>query len=158
SGSGPITNNSANTETLSLVLADSGGGLSKYGAGALVLDASDSYSGNTFVYGGKLAISPKRGVNNSSILWLRPAFGNTLLVNGGSLSQQVFLIGNTNGSVAAFYQTNGSASAAAATSFDNTSVGNTAGSIGYLSVAAGSSFTSDGMAVGGENNNGTGFS
>ncbi len=157
SGSGPITNNSANSETLSLALADSGGGLSKYGSGALVLDASDTYTGNTFVYGGTLAISPNGTVNNNAILWLGLAPGNTKLINGGNFSQLVMLIGNTNGSVSAFYQTNGTVSAATATAFDNTSIGNTAGSIGYLSVAAGATFTSDGMADGGENNNGTGF-
>jgi autotransporter-associated beta strand protein len=109
------------------------------------------------VSGGTLSIPASGTVANDAITYVGASAGNSVLIDGGSLSQEVLLIGNANGAVGAVYQTNGTVSAATTTTFDNTSIGNLAGAFGYYD-AIGGTFTSDGIAVGGENNSGGGFS
>lgn len=131
------------------------GGLVKSGAGAAILSANNTYTGPTTVSGGTLTVVGT--VANTNITTVGGAAGNSVVVDGGTLSQQVLLVGNVAGAVGAVYQTNGTVSAATATTFDNSSIGNVAGGFGYYD-ALGGTFTSDGIAVGGENNNGSGFS
>ena len=44
-GSGSLVNNSANPQTLNVILADSGGGITKTGNGLLTLAAANTYTG-----------------------------------------------------------------------------------------------------------------
>ncbi len=56
SANGPIAVYSTNAQTLNLVLADSGGGLTKSGNGTLVLTANNTFTGLTSVQGGGLVV------------------------------------------------------------------------------------------------------
>lgn len=156
SGTGPITNNSANPQTLSLTIADSGGGLTKYGTGTLNLTAVDNtYTGPTVVNAGTLNVSGTlSSTGNTSV---GSSAGNSVLgISGsGTISPFYLLLGNVSNAVAAVYQTGGTVSANSASGFDNLSVGNTPAAYGYYD-AAGGSFTVNGACVAGEDNLGTG--
>ena len=125
--------------------------------GTLNLAGANNSLSNATVANGTLDITTSGKVTNSAITIVGGAAGNSVAVNGGILSQEVLLVGNANGAVGAVYQTGGTVSAPTATGFDNSSIGNIAGGFGYYD-AIGGTFTSDGIAVGGENNNGSGFS
>ena len=155
-GGYPLTVTGTTNTTLNGAVSDTGG-LTKSGSGTLTLAANNSYSGLTTVNAGTLNIPVSGMVANSTNTIVGGAAGNAVLINGGTLSQVVLLVGNAAGAVGAVYQTDGSVSTATATTFDNASIGNIAGAYGYY-AAAGGTFASDGIAVGGENNSGTGFS
>jgi autotransporter-associated beta strand protein len=53
---GGIINNSANAQTLNVPIADAGGGLTKSGNGAVILTATNTYTGNTIINAGALNI------------------------------------------------------------------------------------------------------
>ena len=131
------------------------GGLAKIGSGTASLAANNTYTGPTTVSAGRLNVSGT--VANTNLTTVGAVFGNAVLMNGGNLTQLVLLVGNAAGAVGAVYQTNGTVSATNVTTFDNASIGNVAGGFGYYD-ALGGTFTSDGIAVGGENNTGSGFS
>lgn len=155
SGNGPITNNSANQQTLNLTIADAGGGLTKYGIGALNLAGNNTYMGPTVVNSGTLAISGAIGsTTNTSV---GNAAGNSVLgiTASGTISPFYLLLGNVTNSVAAVYQTGGTVNATADSGYDNLAVGNTPAAYGYYD-AAGGSLTSSGVCVGGEDELGTG--
>jgi autotransporter-associated beta strand protein len=153
---GTLTIAGAGNTTLSgNIVSTAALGLNKSGSGVLTLSGTDSYGGPTTVGGGILNFLGS--LANTNITVVGSSAGNTELITGGALSQSALLIGNADGAVASVYQTNGTVSAAAATTFDNTSIGNIAGGFGYYDVLGGT-FVSDGIAVGGENNTGSGFS
>jgi autotransporter-associated beta strand protein len=133
------------------------GGLTKSGNGSLTLAATNTYVGSTVLNAGKLNIPVLGAVSNSAINVVGGAAGNAVLTLGGSLSQEAMIIGNANGAAGAVYQTNGIFSAATATTLDNLAIGNVAGAYGYYD-AIGGNLNSDGIAVGGENNNPASFS
>ncbi len=152
---GAVVNNSTNVQTLDVPLADGGAGITKSGSGLVVFGANNPYSGPTTVSAGTLEISGH--VASTNITTVANVAGNACLVDSGSISQPILFVGNANGAAGAVYQTSGSMSVSPATTFDNTAIGNVAGSFGYYD-ALGGVFTSVGIAVGGENNNGSGFS
>lgn len=155
SGNGPITNNSPNLQTLNLTIGDSGGGLTKYGAGPVNLAGNNNYTGPTVVNAGTLNISGT--IASSANASVGNIAGNSILdVSGtGSISPFYLLLGNITNSVAAVYQTGGSVNASANSGFDNLSVGNTPAAYGYYD-AAGGSLTANGVCVAGEDNSGSG--
>jgi autotransporter-associated beta strand protein len=75
SGSNLIFDTQANLLTLAGGLSGAGG-LQKIGAGALLLSASNSYSGTTIVSGGTLAVAGAGGLGNGSYA------GNITIANG----------------------------------------------------------------------------
>ncbi len=130
SGAGLLSNQSANAQTLSLALADAGGGLTKSGSSPLVLAGSAALTGVVRVNSGIMEISPS-----------------------GSITATNFLIGNLSNSVAAFYQMGGTVSDILAGKYDDLAIGNISGSYGYYDAAGGST-TISGIAVAGEDSSG----
>ncbi len=130
SGAGLISNQSANAQTLSMALADAGGGLTKSGSSPLFLAGSAALTGVVRVNSGIMEISPS-----------------------GSITATNFLIGNLSNSVAAFYQMGGTVSDIHAGAYDDLAIGNISGSYGYYDAAGGST-TISGIAVAGEDSSG----
>jgi fibronectin-binding autotransporter adhesin len=155
SGSGSMVNNSTHAQTLNVVVGDAGGGLTKSGNGAVVLAANNSYTGPTTVNAGTLNVSGT--VASTAITAVGGAATNAVLINSGSLSQNDLFAGNASGAVGAIYQTGGTVTVTAGAGGDLMDIGNIAGGYGYYD-AIGGTVTADGMAVGGENNNGSGLS
>lgn len=154
-GSGPLVVNSANPQTLSLPIADSGGGITKSGNGMLTLAGANTYTGPTVVNAGALDIAGSSA--STANISVGNAAGDALLdVSGaGSISPYYLLLGNVTNSVAALYQTGGTINASANSGFDDLSVGNIAGSYGYFDASGGTA-TINGVAVAGEDNAGGG--
>jgi fibronectin-binding autotransporter adhesin len=96
-------------------------------------------------------------VANTNSTTVGNAATNAILNVAGHLSQLELFVGNLSGAVAALYQTAGTVTASTNSGFENTSVGNVSNAFGYY-YAGGGSLTTYGLAVGGENNNGSGFS
>lgn len=153
SGTGPIIVNSPNPQTLSVTLADSGGGITKSGNGILNLTGNETYTGRTVIDDGTLNISGQ--IASITNLFVGNLAGNSVLNLSGSVSFSPYgvLLGNTNNSVAAIYQSGGTVAATADTAYDSLCIGNMAGSFGYYD-AAGGSLTASGVAVSGEDNTG----
>ncbi|MDR3456935.1 MAG: autotransporter-associated beta strand repeat-containing protein [Verrucomicrobiae bacterium] len=88
SGSGSIINNSANAQTLTVPLADTGGGLTKSGNGTVTLGAAaNSLTGNLNVLGGTLNIAGGSTTFGTGLSYVgyRANSGN-LTINGGSFT------------------------------------------------------------------------
>jgi fibronectin-binding autotransporter adhesin len=152
-GSGSIVNNSANAQTLNVTIADAGGGLTKGGSGTVNLAGNDTYTGPTTVSAGTLNVAG----TVLSIVNTVVATGTNDAVLGisgaGSLSPYYLLVGNATNSAGAVYQTGGTVTANAASTYDNLSLGNVPGSYGYYDAAGGSA-TINGISIAGEANNG----
>jgi fibronectin-binding autotransporter adhesin len=150
-GSGSLVNNSASGQILNVPIADAGGGLTKSGNGAITLAGNNTYTGPTTVNAGTLNISGTvASIVNANV---GSVAGNAVLGVSGTLSPFYLLLGNVSGSVAAFYQTGGTVTATANSTFDNLSVGNVSGAYGYYDATGGTG-TINGICVGGEDNNG----
>jgi autotransporter-associated beta strand protein len=63
SGSGPVTNNSASAQTITVPVTGTGG-LTKLGNGALVLAGANTYSGSTVISAGTLNVPAGGAINN----------------------------------------------------------------------------------------------
>jgi len=154
-GGNLLTVTGTKNTTITGVLSDSGG-LTMNGSGTLTLAAADTYTGVTTVGGGTLNIPVSGSVGDTNFTIVGCQAGNAVLINAGSLSQKAMIIGNASGAVGAVYQTNGTVSAATATTLDNVAIGNIAGGFGYYD-AIGGTLASGGIAVGGEDNNAANF-
>ena len=154
SGSGAIVNNSANPQTLNVTIADTGGGLTKGGVGALTLAGNNTYSGSTVINAGTVNITGTAASTNNSIVGNSP--GNSVLTISGSASFAPFylLVGNVANSVGAIDQTGGTLSVNAYSGVDNLCLGNMPGSFGYYYMGGGLA-TINGLCIAGEANNGS---
>jgi len=173
-GGNLLTVTGTTNTTISGIVSDTGG-LTKTGNGTLTLSANDSYSGPTTVSGGTLSINAAGSVPSTSlatvaagtlnvagsltsagILTVGSAATNAVLINSGTLlTQSNLLVGNFSNAVGAVYQTGGTVTVNGGGG-DVMDVGNVLGAYGYY-AAIGGTVTANGMAVGGENNIGTGF-
>ena len=151
-----IVNNSANAQTLNVPIADNGGGLTYSGGGNLTLAAVNTYTGPTVVNGGTLNVSGTVASTNTTTVGNAATNAELVISGSGSLTQNHLFVGNANGAVGAVYQTGGTVTATAGTGGDLMAIGNILGGYGYYD-ALGGSVTASGLAVGGENNTGTGF-
>ena len=92
--------NAANTFTVSQVLNQTSGGLTKAGAGTLILSAANTYSGDTTVNAGTLTLSGARSAASGAITVANTASTNaTLAIQSGTyaLGSNNFQVGaNTN--------------------------------------------------------------
>jgi autotransporter-associated beta strand protein len=84
------------------------------------------------------------------------AAGNSVMNLSGTLTTSNLFVGNSSGAVGAVYQTSGTVTANGGGG-DCLDVGNISGGFGYYNAMAGA-VTANGVAVGGENNTGSGFS
>jgi autotransporter-associated beta strand protein len=151
-GGGSIVNNSAQTQTLNVPVADSGAGIVKGGSGAVVLSSSaNTYTGPTTVNLGALTVAGS--IASTANVVVGNSAGNSVLnlSSASSVSPYYLLVGNVSGAVGAVYQA-GSVTASSSSGYDNLSVGNMPGAYGYYSVSG--SLTVNGIAVAGEDNNG----
>ena len=173
-GGNLLTVTGTSNTTISGIVSDTGG-LTKTGNGTLTLSANDSYTGPTTVSGGTLNINASGSVPSTSLatvaagtlnvsgalttagfVTVGSAATNAVLINSGTLSTSTnLLIGNVTNAVGAVYQTGGTVTVSGGGG-DQLSVGNVLGGYGYYDVLGGT-VTAGGMAVGGENNIGTGF-
>lgn len=155
-----ITNNgnlltvSGNSNTTVSAAITGSAGLVKAGTGTLTLLGTSSYTGTTTVNAGTLAVSGS--VPSTNIIYVGGAAGKATLTVSGTLKQQNLLIGNALGATGAVYQTSGTIVVTNGGG-DGLNVGNIAGSFGYYNISGGTTLA-NGIAVGGENNTGTGFS
>jgi fibronectin-binding autotransporter adhesin len=151
SGSGAIVNNSTNNQTLNLVVADSGGGITKSGNGAVTLAGNNTYTGPTVVNAGTLNVSGSITAANSATT-LGATTGESVLnlTGSGSLEGVNLFVGNASGAVSAVYQTGGTLMLTNGTG-DYLNIGNMSGSYGYYD-ASGGTMTLDGISIGGESN------
>ena len=152
-GSGLLANNSANAQTLSMVIADAGGGLTKAGNGLINLTGNNTYTGQTTVSAGILNLSGTEASTVNAVVGSTAGNAVLDLSGSGSLSPFYLLVGNVSGAVGAVYQTGGTLTASANSGFDNLSLGNMAGSYGYYDVVGGTA-SINGICVAGEDNNG----
>ena len=129
------------------------GGLDKTDNGTLVLAGNNTYAGSTVVSAGTLNLS---GTVTNAAVTVGDVSGNAVLNLSGGLNADNLFVGNGSGAVAAVYQTGGSVIANGGGG-DCLDVGNISGGFGYYNILGGS-VTANGMAVGGENNTGSGFS
>jgi autotransporter-associated beta strand protein len=156
SGSPTLTENSSADTTFSGAL-QGGLGLTKIGAGSLTLSGSSINSGGTLVNAGTLNVSGTVGQTGSSaITTVGGASSNATLTISGTMNQKNFFVGNASGAVGAAYQSAGTVTATNGGG-DNLCVGNISGGFGYYHLSGGT-VLANGLAVGGENNSGTGFS
>jgi autotransporter-associated beta strand protein len=156
-GSGAIVNNSANAQTLNVGIMDAGGGLTKSGNGTVILAGDNYYTGPTIVSAGTLTVSG--AVENTAITTVGNAAGNAVLMKTGygSITTSNLFVGNFSNSVGAFYHNSGQVTVNGGTG-DLLDIGNAPGAFGYYASLGGIVYA-NGIAVGGENNNGTtGFS
>lgn len=132
------------------------GGLTKTGNSMLTLSGTSTYSGNTTIGAGTLSISGAVGpVASSAITTVGNAANKAVLNVSGTLNQKNLLVGNASGAVGAVYQAGGTVTVTNGGG-DNLNVGNFAGGFGYYNISSGN-ILANGLAVGGENNNGSGF-
>ena len=174
---GGVTNNSASTQTLNVPVAMSAsqtfntaagnltfgsvvsgsGGLTKTGNNVLTLSGTNTFTGGATVSAGTLNVSGMVGpVASTSLTTVGNAANKAVLNVSGVLNQKNLLVGNASGAVGVVYQTGGTVTVTNGGG-DCMSVGNIAGGFGYYNLSAGS-VLANGLAVGGENNNGSGFS
>ena len=153
-GSGTLVNNSVNAQTLNVVIADAGGGITKSGLGTINLAGNNTYTGQTVVSGGTLNVSGTSGSSVNTIVGSAASNAALGLSGSGTLNAFFLLVGNVSGAVGAIYQTGGTLNANANSTYDNLCIGNVAGSYGYY-AASGGTATINGVCVGGEDNNGT---
>lgn len=85
------------------------------------------------------------------------AAGNSVMNISGTLTASNIFLANSSGAVGAVYQSGGTVTLAGGAG-DCLNVGNISGGFGYYNVFPGASVNANGVAVGGENNDGTTFS
>ena len=176
---GGITNNSANAQTLNVpitlsapqtfnaasgniaisgVIDDSGSGyaLTKTGNGALVLSATNTYTGPTLVNAGTLKVSSTGTVKSSGTTTVGNAVGNAVLLNSGSLSQLNVNVGTVSGAVGAIYQNAGDVTATQSGAGNDFQIGSAAGAYGYY-YAGGGTLNVNEIGVAGEDAAGNGI-
>lgn len=95
------------------------------------------------------------GTVTTPVVAVGGAAGNSAMSISGTLIASNLFVGNASGAVGAVYQTGGTVTANGGGG-DCVAVGNISGGFGYYNVSGGS-VTANGVAVGGENNTGTGF-
>jgi autotransporter-associated beta strand protein len=95
------------------------------------------------------------GTVTTPVVAVGGAAGDSVLSISGTLIASNLFVGNASGAVGAVYQTGGTVTANGGGG-DCLNVGNLSGAFGYYNVKAGT-LTANGVAVGGENNTGTGF-
>lgn len=152
---GVIANNSANAQTLNMTIGDNGDGVTKTGTGSVTLgNANNAYTGPTTVSGGTLDIVGSTPSTN--IATVGNLAGNATLITSGVMTPSYMFIGDASGAMGAVYQTGGTLEVTNGTAGDLFDVGNATGAYGYYGMLNGTAWSS-GLAVGGENNTGTGF-
>lgn len=129
-------------------------GLLKTGTGALTLSGASTYSGTTVVNAGTLNVTGS--LPSTNITYVGGAAGKATVTVSGNLKQQNLFVGNSLGATGAVYQTAGTITVTNGGG-DGLNVGNIAGGWGYYNISGGTTLA-NGIAVGGENNSGTGFS
>ena len=155
-----ITNNgnlltvSGTSNTIVSAAITGSAGLVKTGAGTLTLSGTGSYSGTTTVNAGTLNVSGS--LPSTNITTVGGVAGKAVLTVSGTLKQQNLFVGNLAGATGAVYQTAGTITVTNGGG-DCFNVGNIAGGYGYFNISGGT-MLANGIAVGGENNSGTGFS
>lgn len=155
-----ITNNgnlltvSGNSNTTVSAAITGTAGLVKAGTGTLTLSGTSPYAGTTTVNAGTLNVIGS--LPSTNITYVGGAVGKAALTVSGTLKQKNLLIGNASGATGAVYQTAGTITVTNGGG-DCLNVGNIAGGYGYYNISGGTTLAS-GIAVGGENNTGTGFS
>jgi len=155
-GGNMLVNNSVNNQTLNVTIADTGGGLTKAGAGEITLAGDNAYTGPTTVSAGTLNVSSTATVMSSGITTVGNAAGNAVLVNSGSLAQLNFNLGTVSNAVGAIYQNGGTVTATAAATGTDFQIGNAAGAYGYY-YAGGGTLNANEIGVAGENGAGNGI-
>lgn len=153
SGSGTVTNASANNQTLNVTVADSGGGITKSG-GPVTLAGNNTYTGPTVIQSGTLSVPGGIVASNASTI-VGASPGNSVLNVSGNLMAYAILAGNSSNAVGAVYQNGATVWANANSGFDNLCLGNVPGGYGYYDAISGTG-TFDGVCVAGEDNSGTG--
>ena len=155
-----ITNNgnlltvSGASNTLVSAAITGSAGLVKAGIGTLTLSGTSPYSGTTIVNAGTLNVIGS--LPSTNITTVGGATGKAVLTVSGTLKQQNLFVGNLPGATGAVYQTAGTITVTNGGG-DCFNVGNIAGGFGYFGISGGT-LLANGIAVGGENNTGTGFS
>ncbi len=129
-------------------------GLVKAGSGTLTLSGTSPYAGTTTVNAGTLNISGS--LPSTNITSVGGAAGKAVLTVSGTLKQQNLFVGNSLGATGAVYQTGGTIVVTNGGG-DCLNVGNVSGALGYFNISGGTTLA-NGLAIGGENNSGTGFS
>jgi autotransporter-associated beta strand protein len=122
--------------------------------GTLNSSANNTIVGSVNVSQGLLNNSGNTYVAGISIVGSGSGY-DAVMTNSGSLTQSNLLVGNVSGGYGAVYQTAGTVTVNGGGG-DCLDVGNIQGALGYYDMIGGT-LTANGIAVGGENNTGSGF-
>ncbi len=143
-----------NQGTLSLLGNNAIGGTLTQNAGTLATAGSNQITGSLIVNEGIYNNSGTNVIVGVSSFGIAGGY-NAVINNSGNLTQSNLFVGQSSGAYGAVYQTGGTVTVTGGGG-DCLDVGNIQGAFGYYDMIGGT-VTANGIAVGGENNTGTGF-
>jgi autotransporter-associated beta strand protein len=143
-----------NQGILSLAGNNTIGGMVTVNQGMLATAGSNYISGSLLVNGGAFVNSGTNIIVGLTEIGTASGY-NAVMTNRGNLTQSNLFVGNISGAYGAVYQTGGTVTVSGGGG-DLFDVGNVTGAVGYYDMIGGT-ITANGVAVGGENNTGTGF-
>jgi autotransporter-associated beta strand protein len=144
-----VTNNSA---TLNLPIAGTAG-LTKSGAGTLVLSGNNSYTGETFANAGTLSLASIGGGGSANNITVGNSPGSSAVLNilpGANITNNDIIIGETATSPGAIFQSGGTFTQAQGANIADFRIGDATSAYGYYQLSGGT-LNANEVGIGGGN-------